>query len=183
MTYDEFLAGLTLLEVAADVVAGDEQRKVYFSTLRDLEPKAWESAVSRCLAELEFKHIPMPGLLRRYADEADHGLDMTADEAFSVLRSAFATCPADDPQKARQALGVDVWEIVQSIGGWFDCCQSEDRGTLFAQFRDAWNSRVRRQQAQRRLPGGLKPRLNPAHAALLERPAETLLRIESQAEL
>lgn len=173
MTRDEFVRCLYPLEVVSGSPVSVEQAKVYYAVLGHLEPAMLETAVARHLRMSTERFLPAPGLLLQYADEAAHGIEMTADQAVDLVWKAVrkhGTFSTDDIRAAQDELGPKITAAMKAAGGYmrFADCSSGDKGTLIAQFREAWNANVRREEQQRRLPAALVPRMNGPEVHRLE---------------
>lgn len=161
MTRREFLPIVGVLESATGKAFTDPQTDVWFDLLGDLPVSALQAAVKRALLESEYPGLPPIGRIRRLASEAINGLPETPDAAFDRVIRAVRCLGMDQAALAQQQLGEKTWQAVRGIGGWSALCNSTltERGTLVAQFRDAWNRITEREQTTLRLPERLRPAL------------------------
>lgn len=178
MTRDELLAGMAILEAATDKAFTDAQVTVWFDLLGDLNGQHFLAAVKRALLESEFPGLPPIGRIRRYATEAAVGVPESPEAMFERVRAAISQHGYCDPVGASKLLGPTLWSVIQGIGGWERICDSpiDQRATLFAQFRDAWNRAAERAATNARLPEDSRPKLmdlGPVNASL-KRLAESL---------
>lgn len=162
---------LAPVSLACQKAISKEHAGIYHEVLSGLDQESLAIAVSRFLSEAADTSLPMPGLLLRYADEAANGVELTADQAVDLVWKAIRKHKSYDMDCVRAAyadLGPKISAAMDAAGGYqrFCDCSSGDKGTLIAQFREAWNANVRREEQARRLPAALVPRLNGAEVQL-----------------
>lgn len=165
MTRDEFVKATLPLAAAFDKPLSRERLELMFLALQNFDVEAVKVAVNRSILTHEFPSHPPIALLLRYADEAANGIEMTADQAVTLIWQAVRKHRGYDVECHRKAyadLGPKIGAAMDAAGGYqrFCDCDSGEKGTLVAQFREAWNSQVRREEQSRRLPAALVPRLN-----------------------
>lgn len=174
MTNTEMATILAPLEAAFQKHIPEDMGVLYYEVLGQLDPAAVKAAVLRYIYTNESQFLPAPALLLRYADEAAHGVEMAADEAIKLVWDAVRKHHGYDTDCHRAAcadLGPKIWDAMKAAGGYqrFCDCESGDKASLTAQFRDAWNANVRREEQSRRLPAALVPRVNgPNHQLRIE---------------
>jgi hypothetical protein len=148
-----------LLSAALGVEIDGRTSEAWYLVLRDVPSDAWICAVTRYLAEDEYRGLPPVGKLRRLAVEAVRGTPPDPEVEFGRVRRAVQRFGYMDPAGAREALGPTVWQAIEGIGGWSRVCESPvtQRPALYAQFRDAMSAVVAREESQARIPEFARP--------------------------
>lgn len=181
MTLDEMCRALAPIALACQKEIDEHHGMVFYGVLKGVSLEHFDAAVSRYLFTAKDQFLPMPGLLLQYADEAAHGVEMTADQAIGLVWHAVKKHQGYDADCHRAAyadLGPKIVAAMKAAGGYqrFCDCESGDKSSLTAQFREAWNASVRREEQYRRLPTALLPRVNgPATHAAIEHSAPALI--------
>lgn len=178
MTREEFAEALLPLHAAFDnFPMAPACQEMMWEALKGFATEHVAAAVLRAVFTHEHQSHPSVAILLRYADEAANGIEMTADQAVSLIWQAIKKHRGYDVECYRKAyadLGPKIGAAMDAAGGYqrFCDCTSDDKGTLVAQFRQAWDAHVRREEQQRRLPAALVPRVNgPTHQPRIETPA------------
>jgi hypothetical protein len=177
MTDDEFDAATLPLAAAFPFPMAPAWLRLLRQSVRHFSAEHFTTAVNRAVLTHEHPSHPPIATLVRYADEAANGVEMTADQAVSLIWQAIRKHRGYDVECHRKAyadLGPKIGAAMDAAGGYqrFCDCTSDDKGTLVAQFRQAWDAQVRRDEQQRRLPAALVPRVNgPTHQPRIETPA------------
>lgn len=171
LTRPQLLVGLGIIEGAIGKEY-DEQLVDFDMWLKMFNEKGIElehflTACRRVAFETQIPALPPFGRIVALAVESAKGTYITADEAYGLVRKAMIQWGFYEAEKARAFLGPEIWSIIRGIGGWSSLCNSPitDRGTIFAQFRDAWKGRVERAIAMDRLPEADRPKLAGPSAA------------------
>jgi len=165
MTKEEF-ANVTLpLAAAFPFPMAPAWLKLLWETLKHFDTAHVKTAVDRAVLTHEHPSHPPIATLLRYADEAANGIEMTAEKAVTLVWQAVrkhGDGTVDGKRKAREELGPRIMQSVDACGGFgrFADCGADGKGTLVAQFRQAWDQQVRRDEQARRLPAVLLPRVN-----------------------
>lgn len=161
MTRVDFAKCLAVLEAATGKPFTEEAAEVWFSMLGDLELDALQAAVKRYLLESEFPGLPPIGKLRRMATEHVHGVSMTPEAAFAIVRQAILYHGYASGEAVKKMVGPEIWEAILGIGGWGRICDNpvDQRQALFAQFRDAFLRISERRTQALRLPDDIRPRI------------------------
>lgn len=161
MTRKQLLAAMALIEKAHGKNLTEDQVGVYFELLGDLDAEHFVCAVKAHLMENEFPGIPTVGRLRALASRFRDGSRVAPEEAFQEIHKAIVRFGYMRPMEAEKALGAEIWSVIEGVGGWQRFCDSpvDQRASLFAQFRDAWNGAQDRIERVARLSDDLRSRL------------------------
>lgn len=167
MTNTQMATLLAPLEAAFQKHIPEDMGLLYYEVLGQLDPAAVKAAVLRYIYTNEDQFLPAPALLLRYSDEFTHGVEMTSDQAVGLIWQAIKKHAGWDMDSVRAAyadLGPKVSAAMDAAGGYqrFQECTSGEKGALIAQFRQAWDAQVRRDEELRRLPSAVFPQLGAA---------------------
>lgn len=173
MTRSEFAEATLPLAAAFDRPMTPERLELLWAALKHFEVEHVRAAVNRSILTHEFNAHPPVALLLRFADEAAHGIELTADQAVDLIWKSIrkhAGWDMDSIRAAHADLGPKIVAAMNAAGGYgrFQECSSSEKGTLIAQFREAWNANVRRDEQARRLPAATLPRVNGPEVHRLE---------------
>ena len=161
-----------------------EERAVWLKYLGDIPDEALTKAIRR--AGCECKGFPTVALVRGFAAEASAGVVDTQGDTFARVSEAvrrFGPCLPCVPKcdrcredLARKHIGEVGWVAVRAMGGWSSVCNTEtdQMGTLRAQYREAYRAAAERETHLRSLPESLKPRINNASSRGLPEPSVPL---------
>lgn len=164
MTREEFSKSMVVLASGVRDEFPRETLSVWFVELQEFSPRELELAVRRHLQESPYPKLPALGRLRRLATEARCGILESPEAAFQRVRQAVKRCGYLRPEAARRELGDAIWQALEGVGGWDRVCDMhpEDRGIVFAQFRDSWLRFVERTAGRLQLSPELRPRIERA---------------------
>lgn len=137
-----------------------EVLNVWYECLRDLPQHALRAAVIRWLSECD-SGFPSIAALRRMACEASHGRLKSAAEAWDHVIDAVRRHGYYAKEAGMASLGETERQAVDAAGGWCWLCDvtNDNRQTMSAQFRKAYEAISERKSADRSLPDGLRPRI------------------------
>lgn len=171
MTKEEFAEVTLPLAAGFPFPMAPAWLKLLMEAVKHFDAEHVRVAVLRAVMTHEHQSHPPIATIIRYADEAANGVEMTADQAIGLVWAAVKKHQGHDADCHRAAyadLGPKVVAVMKAAGGYqrFCDCKSADKGTLTAQFREAWNATIRRQEQHRRLPAALVPRVNGPLAAI-----------------
>ena len=77
----------------------------------------------------------------------------SADAAWGKLMRAVSACGWNQPAKARSILGERIWRVIAHFSWMHFCTMPMDsESTFYAQFRSAYESRIRRETEQAQMP-------------------------------
>lgn len=152
MTASQFGAIMTYLEDAVQKPISKKQADVYWDLLRDVPPALLLEACRRAVLENEYPTIPTPAVLRRLALEAVVAQQMTATEAWGLVRQAMIAPPLER-KRLRSEFPALVARVVDCLG-WERLCAGDvkDTGTLYSQFAKAFEALATREKRQQLLP-------------------------------
>lgn len=144
MTVDDFLEVAKIIEGSVGKDFSDKQIDVWFGALQSWPVPLLQAAASLVVSEHKFSSIPTLGSMidavRRIESEVSG--DSSHDDAFAQVMHAVRAWGLDQESLAREELSDRAWKTIENVGGWsrFCDCTDRDRSSLYAQFRDAWNS-------------------------------------------
>ena len=125
--------------------------------LSDLPAELALAAAKRAAVKTNF----MPSIHEIRSEAAQAMMEQqggkSAGEAWAGVRRAISNFGYTRPEKAREALGEDVWKAVQMMGGWTELCMSEaGDSVLSAQFERRYEAEQKRHGERLLIPEGLR---------------------------
>ena len=178
----EFAKVMAVLEAGTGKVATEKQNEVYYDLLGDLPLSALQAAAKRALLAHNYPTIPPVGMLRAFAMELVDGLPASHGDAFDMVLTAVRRFGCYDEKAGMESLDPACRRGVRAMGGWQAVCESpiEDRATLRAQFRMAYDQIADRETTLRNLPESIRPaeRLGGTAARIVEDVARAMKRID-----
>ncbi len=168
MNAEEFRPIMAYLQICSDREFDDHALNVWFDALKDLSADAVQTAAKRFVLE-DGERLTV-AKIRRLATEAIHGKLPGHGDAFEVVMRAVRRLGSYDSERAMAALPPIVQTAVRQCGGFSVFCDSppNERNTLRAQFRMAFEDIARREEMFRALPERIRPRLATVfHSATL----------------
>jgi len=156
----EFAGVLLLLESGTGHKFDKQSVEAWFVALEDLPLEAFKAGVKRCLQEHE-GGFPAIGTVRRFAFEYLDGLPDLSSEAFERAIEAVRRYGSYGATEAKEALDDRTWTAIKRCGGWNWLCEvtPDNRTTIAAQFRKAYESMTERETSQRQLSEDVRPKL------------------------
>ena len=138
------------------------QMESYRKMLCDLPATAVKNAVVKVLMEntyLSANRYPTVAEIRKLAAELSIGVIATPEQAFERAMASVKRYGLDQPDKAHEMCGEQVWSCIKMSGGFerFCDCTSADKSALLAQFRDAWQRNVTAEHSRKSLPESMRP--------------------------
>lgn len=184
MTKREFITALAVLETGTNETFNEHQVGVWYQMLGHHDADAFKVAIQRCLLERVYRGLPQIGEINRLASEASYGIPLDAEQAFERVREAVCKYGYPAPDAAAKYVGPEIWQTISGIGGWDRVCDSpiDQRQSLFAQFRDAWQRQQSRRQQQFLLPEGIRPQQRLGYDETAPHPTVRLLAESLNAE-
>lgn len=155
---EEFLTAVREVEIACGKEIPLRLAQLWWKHLNDLPLGSVIGAIDWTISERKFHGLPMVGEIRSKAVELMQGPKMTPEEAFSLCRKVASRYGLMQATEARETLGEQVWKALDGIGGWKRFCDSpvDERAALYAQFRDAWQRQLERDQSLAIMPKRLR---------------------------
>ena len=134
--------------------------ETWFQSVVDLDANSFYAGVKRCLQEHE-GGFPAIGMIRRFAFEYLDGLPDLSSEAFERAIEAVRRFGSYGATDAKEALDDRTWTAIKRCGGWNWLCEvtPDNRTTIAAQFRKAYESMTERETSQRQLSEDVRPKL------------------------
>ncbi len=149
-----------------------ERILVWYNALHDLPLKSLARAVGRWVATDTRGFDPTPGKIRDLAKEDERGVLLDFDEAWKVRCDAVKRIGYwyDRIPDARKFCGPEVWAAIEGSGGWeFHCNVTQDqKATLQAQFRMAYEQVAKRAREKRVVPEELQPKKIGGHSEIIK---------------
>ena len=160
MTPVDFSKGCAILAAGIGREIKTQQIQAWYPILSDLTVEQWGYAVQRYLAESD-SAWPMPAQLRKLASEFTHGVHSDHGEAFAKVTDAVRVYGSYQADKAMASFDEATRRAVQACGGfmWFCEMDSDNRQTMAAQFRMAYQQAQQRTEKHQALPERLRPRM------------------------
>jgi len=168
MNAEEFRPIMAYLQICSDREFDDHALNVWFDALKDLSADAVQTAAKRFALE-DGERLTV-AKIRRLATEAVHGMLPGHGAAFEVVMKAVRCFGSYDSERAMATMPPIVRMAVLQCGGFGVFCDSppNERNTLRAQFRMAFEDIARREELFRALPEHIRPRLaTEFHSATL----------------
>ena len=139
-----------------------ERMESYRKLLKDLPVKAVKSAVAKILMENQYlgpNRYPTVAEIRSVATALSIGVVATPEQAFERAMASVKRYGLDQPDKAHEMCGEQVWSCIKMSGGFerFCDCTSADKSALLAQFLDAWQRNVTAEHSRKSLPESMRP--------------------------
>lgn len=158
MTRHQFAQLLAFLQAGIGREFSDIQQEVWYSTLQHLDAADFGYAVQRYVAEGK-SAFPMPAQLLEYAAHRQHGETLDHGAAFANVMKAVRECGSYQPDKGMVSLDTATQAAVRACGGflWFCEMEANNRSTMAAQFRMAYQQAQEKHERDRRLPEHLRP--------------------------
>lgn len=112
---------------------------------------------------------PSPSEIRSAAQEIVSAAEDrdTAGEAWAKVRRAIREYGFYRPEKAREALGDEIWDTVGMIGGWSEICISDaGSAVLSAQFARRYEEARKKKDERLLIPAPLRNEMNRLAGAM-----------------
>ena len=157
MTRPEFAEAMAYLQAGIGREFSAVQLEVWFDTLGQLQRDDVGYAVRRYLAEAK-SAFPMPAQLLEFAAERRYGETLDHGAAFANVMKAVREFGSYQPDKGMVALDAATQAAVRACGGflWFCEMEANNRSTMAAQFRMAYQQTQEKHERDRRLPKELR---------------------------
>lgn len=164
MTKREYIEAIALLEAAFNRTMTKEQHRAWYAVLQDLDVEPVKAAVIAFLAEGD--DWPTIAKIRRLATEQAEGTQQPHTEAFDRVMRMVRSYGYPFKDRLGDILTPDQIAAVNQCGGWmrFCDCPPDQKGTLAAQFRDAWKEHTGSRRRRQNLPEAVRPKLEHDHA-------------------
>lgn len=158
MTRPEFAEAVAFLQSGIGREFSANQLEVWYATLQHLDAADFAYAVQRYVAEGK-SAFPMPSQLLEYAAQRQHGESLDHGAAFANVMKAVRECGSYQPGKGMASLDTMTQAAVRACGGflWFCEMEADNRATMAAQFRMAYQQFQEKHERDRRLPEHLRP--------------------------
>ena len=158
MTRPEFVEWMLRLQGGIGREFSHPQMEVWFSVVGHLDAGDFSYAVQRYLAESK-SAFPMPAQLLEYAAQRQHGESLDHGAAFANVMKAVRECGSYQPGKGMDSLDPLTQAAVRACGGflWFCEMEADNRATMAAQFRMAYQQAQEKHERDRRLSEHLRP--------------------------
>ncbi len=138
-------------------------------TADELTVGFWQELLGDCPAELVIaaakraavKKAFMPSISELRQEVADALMQqegrLTAGEAWAKVKKAISDYGFYRPEKAREALGEEIWRAVEMTGGWGEICMNEaGSGVLSGQFVKRYEAAQQQRKEQMLIPAQLR---------------------------
>lgn len=160
MNKREYMNAIAPLAAAFGRKMPKEQHIAFYSVLKDFEVAPFKRAIIAFLAEGD--DWPTIAKLRRLTTEQIEGSVQPHGEAFDHIMKQVRSYGYPHKDRLDQILTQDEISVIDQVGGWirFCDCTSNERGTLAAQFRDAWKEHVGGRRRRENLPAEARPKLS-----------------------
>lgn len=168
MNAEEFRPIMAYLQTCCDRDFDEHVLNVWFDALKDLPSEAVQTAAKRFV--LEDGERSTIAKIRRLAVEVIHGKLPGHGDAFEVVMKSVRRLGSYDSERAMATMPPIVRTAVRQCGGFRVFCDSppDERNTLRAQFRMAFESIAKREEQFRALPESVRPRFaTEFHSAAL----------------
>ena len=132
----------------------DETLEIWHEMLEDLDLPVVQLALKRMIAVL--KYPPTVADLREAVAELATQGQLTPGQAWGKITAALRAFGYYQPEKAREALGEDLWSMVGQMGGWTHLCECENPDVVGAQFERRYKAMLDRRKDQIQVPGKIK---------------------------
>jgi len=158
----KFARGMAFLQAAVQVSAGEETLNAYWHLLKDLDPERFEQAILAAAASHRYHTLPPVAEIRRHAENAAQGLQLTWEESFHLASRAVHTAGGTyaTAETRAEALGMLPEQVRGLTSRWWTAiCRSEDSGHLRSQWRQAWEAGQARDREAAALPEAVRPKM------------------------
>ena len=132
----------------------DDTLEIWHAMLEALDLPVAQLALKRMIAVLKFP--PSVADLREAVAELATQGQLTPGQAWGKITAALRAFGYDQPEKAREALGEDLWSMVGQMGGWTHLCECENPDVVGAQFGRRDKAMLDRRKEQIQVPGKIK---------------------------
>lgn len=159
MTKAEFRPLLWFLANGCRTEFDRGQCAAWFAGLSDLPTEVVTVGIARFVCEVG--QWPDIATVRRFANEARHGLSKSWTKALEETRQAIRRHGLYGQKEALAMFDERTRQTVNSLGGWQKLCDwpIDQSGILTAQFRDIYQDISRRADSHLALPPDIRPKL------------------------
>ena len=160
MTFEEFGDIMTFMQDSlGKEIKKKETAKIYFDMLKDFTKEECMNGVKKLIAENVYPNIPTIGSIRQAVIRLRELNLLTPIEGLRLVNLAIQKFGHDQPKEARQFMGINLWMMVEAMGGWYHICMDSTPGVWHSYFLKNYESLMKRGHEVAMLPTELREKL------------------------
>ena len=168
MNRPEFAALMAGMASSANKKYTEEEAVFWYGALADVPDEFLRQAFFRFAAT--GGDWPSITKIRALADEQQHGMHVTAGEAFELVTQAVRRFGSYDAINGLATLDGTTKKALKACGGWMWACDlsSGNREMFSSRFAKVYDAIVQREQKLRRTPEAIRPAITAGSTAVTD---------------